>query len=103
MDASNINPTQTENAAVVVPDQPTITTNEAKSARSQQWLNAIDAELQDLIANANEINTRTQTAKTSTKKNYYKKKMAKLSDTIVRLLAAKQNIEALRENTDVGV
>lgn len=56
--------------------------------RTAQWRGAVEMELQDLIKQASHFRAQIDAAKTKLKKDYYAKKMKKVTTEVIRMLNA---------------
>lgn len=65
----------------------------AATTRVSQWKDAVQGELQDLISRASEIRQLIASAKTETKRAFYKKKFAKIQPQVLQMVAAIQHLD----------
>lgn len=68
-------------------------------SRLSQWRGAIEQELQGLIKQASEVRTSISSAKTTTKKQYYEKKFAKISVQVRQMVTALQRMQSTGGDT----
>jgi hypothetical protein len=69
-------------------------TQELLKHRTAMWRGAVEQELQALIQEASRIRKEIDTAKTSVKKEYFKKKFKKLTTQVMQMLTALERVKA---------
>lgn len=67
---------------------------QAVQLRGEQWQQAIESELQDLVKQASGLRGQINNSKTGTKKRYYEKKFAKVSTQVRQMVSALQRVQA---------
>lgn len=68
--------------------------------RLGKWRGAVEQELQDLVKQASAIRQTLDSAKTATKKTYYKKKFQKISSQVMQMVAALQRLDQQKAQLD---
>lgn len=66
--------------------------SQIKADRIELWRDTIDDELQDAITTASQLRQKISESKTQVKRDYYNKKFRKVSDTVMQLLAVKNQL-----------
>lgn len=64
------------------------------STAQTQWSNMIQASLQSLVTEASNIRKKLNESKTSTKKQYYEKKFAKVQREVLQMVGALQRMQS---------
>lgn len=67
--------------------------------RQAQWRGAVEMELQDLIKQASHYRAQIDQAKTKLKKDYFAKKMKKVTTEVIRMLNALESIKRQQTQT----
>ena len=68
------------------------TAPDAKQIRMSEWTKTIEDELQQRLVKASELRQIINTSKTSTKREYYTKKFAKVNKEVYRMVAMLQKL-----------
>lgn len=75
---------------------------QATDDRLNLWRGAVEQELQDLVKKAAFYRQQINTAKTKTKSNLYEKKFKKITTEILRMVAAKERLDAQKAQLDAS-
>ena len=67
---------------------------EAEAIRRKEWINALQAGLQEQVQKAADIRKKIVEAKTKTKKEYYQKKFNKVQPKVMEMVAMLQRLQA---------
>lgn len=73
-----------------------------RNTRQAEWAAAIDAELQYLLGEMSALVKEQNTAQTTTKRKYFKKKIDKIKPQVMQMLAAQAHLNKSNEQTDVA-